>query len=106
MPQLPLFDVTMIKKLTIKSRLILVIVLLGLELIVGAAVGLISLGHANEQLRSLYDDRLVCLGQLDTHRQYYSRLELQGKHLEVRRTDTPIGITPVQYYTHSSQTTG
>jgi methyl-accepting chemotaxis protein-1 (serine sensor receptor) len=53
------------KQLTIKTRLILVIVLLGLELIVGATVGLLSLGHANDQLRSLYDDRMVCLGQLD-----------------------------------------
>ncbi|MGO4475229.1 methyl-accepting chemotaxis protein [Massilia sp. 2TAF26] len=53
------------KQLTIKTRLILVIVLLGLELIVGATVGLLSLGHANDQLHSLYDDRMVCLGQLD-----------------------------------------
>jgi methyl-accepting chemotaxis protein len=55
----------MFNKFTIKTRLILVIVLLGLELVVGAVVGLVSLGHANGELRSLYDDRIVCLGQLD-----------------------------------------
>jgi methyl-accepting chemotaxis protein-1 (serine sensor receptor) len=55
----------MFKNLTIKTRLIFVIVLLGLELIVGAVVGLVSLGHANGDLRSLYADRLVPLGQMD-----------------------------------------
>jgi methyl-accepting chemotaxis protein-1 (serine sensor receptor) len=55
----------MFKNLTIKTRLIFVIVLLGLELIVGAVVGLVSLGHANADLRSLYADRLVPLGQMD-----------------------------------------
>jgi methyl-accepting chemotaxis protein-1 (serine sensor receptor) len=55
----------MFKNITIKTRLIFVIVLLGLELVIGAVVGLVSLGHANEDMRSLYADRLVCLGQLD-----------------------------------------
>jgi methyl-accepting chemotaxis protein-1 (serine sensor receptor) len=55
----------MLNKLSIKTRLILVIVLLGLELVVGAAVGLVSLDHANDELRSLHDDSLVCVGQLD-----------------------------------------
>jgi methyl-accepting chemotaxis protein-1 (serine sensor receptor) len=55
----------MFKNLTIKTRLIFVILLLGLELVVGAAVGLVSLDHANADLRSMYEDRLVCLGQLD-----------------------------------------
>jgi methyl-accepting chemotaxis protein len=56
----------MLNNLTIKTRLIFVIVLLGLELVVGAAVGLVSLGRANDAMRSMYDDRLVRLGQLDT----------------------------------------
>jgi methyl-accepting chemotaxis protein-1 (serine sensor receptor) len=55
----------MFKNLTIKTRLIFVIVLLGIELIVGAVVGLVSLGKANDDMRSMYEDRLVCLGQLD-----------------------------------------
>jgi methyl-accepting chemotaxis protein-1 (serine sensor receptor) len=54
-----------LNKLSIKTRLILVILLLGLELIVGAAVGLLSLGHANREMQSLHDDRMVPLGQLD-----------------------------------------
>jgi len=55
----------MFKNITIKTRLIFVIALLGLELIVGATVGLVSLGHANGRMQSMYADRLVCLGQLD-----------------------------------------
>jgi methyl-accepting chemotaxis protein-1 (serine sensor receptor) len=55
----------MFKNITIKTRLVFVIVLLGLELIIGAVVGLVSLGNANADMRSLYADRLVCLGQLD-----------------------------------------
>jgi methyl-accepting chemotaxis protein-1 (serine sensor receptor) len=56
----------MIKNLTIKTRLIFVIAMLSLELIAGAVVGLVSLSHANQDLRSLYENRLVCLGQLDS----------------------------------------
>ena len=55
----------MFKNITIKTRLIFVIALLGLELIVGATVGLVSLSHANGEMQSMYADRLVCLGQLD-----------------------------------------
>jgi methyl-accepting chemotaxis protein len=35
------------------------------ELVVGAAVGLFSLSHANTGLQSLYANSIVCLGQLD-----------------------------------------
>jgi methyl-accepting chemotaxis protein-1 (serine sensor receptor) len=55
----------MIKNISIKARLIFVIALLGVELIVGAAIGLVSLNHANDRLQSLYSDSIVCLGQLD-----------------------------------------
>jgi methyl-accepting chemotaxis protein-1 (serine sensor receptor) len=55
----------MLKNITIKTRLIFVIALLGVELIVGAAVGLVSLGQANGRMQAMYADRLVCLGQLD-----------------------------------------
>ncbi|QJE02109.1 HAMP domain-containing protein [Massilia forsythiae] len=55
----------MFKNVSIKARLIFVIVLLGLELIVGAAVGLVSLARSNTNLHDLYVDSIVCLGQLD-----------------------------------------
>jgi methyl-accepting chemotaxis protein-1 (serine sensor receptor) len=55
----------MFKNITIKTRLIFVIALLGLELIVGATVGLVSLGQANGRMHSMYTDQLVCVGQLD-----------------------------------------
>jgi methyl-accepting chemotaxis protein-1 (serine sensor receptor) len=55
----------MLKHITIKTRLIFVIALLGLELIVGATVGLVSLGQANTRMQAMYANQLVCLGQLD-----------------------------------------
>jgi methyl-accepting chemotaxis protein len=55
----------MLKNLTIKIRLIFVIGFLSLQLVIGAVIGIVSLGNANAQLKSLYDDRLVALGQLD-----------------------------------------
>jgi methyl-accepting chemotaxis protein len=55
----------MLKNITIKTRLIFVIALLGLELVVGATVGLVSLGQANGQMQSMYSDGLVCVGELD-----------------------------------------
>ena len=61
----PLLRPAMFKNITIKVRLIFVIVLLAVELVVGAAVGLFSLGHANDTMQSLYSDRLVGLGRLD-----------------------------------------
>jgi methyl-accepting chemotaxis protein-1 (serine sensor receptor) len=55
----------MLQNITIRTRLIFVIALLGIELIVGAAIGLLSLGHANHEMRSMYADGMVCVGQLD-----------------------------------------
>ncbi|HYC42528.1 MAG TPA: methyl-accepting chemotaxis protein [Noviherbaspirillum sp.] len=55
----------MLKNLSIKSRLVFVIGLLSVQLIVGGIVGMSSLGAANGSMKSLYDNRLVALGQLD-----------------------------------------
>jgi methyl-accepting chemotaxis protein len=55
----------MLKNSTIKSRLIFVIGFLSLQLIVGALIGLVSLGFANDAIKTIYDDRLVAMGQLD-----------------------------------------
>jgi len=55
----------MLKNVTIKTRLIFVIALLGVELVVGATVGLVSLGQANGRMQAMYANQLVCLGQLD-----------------------------------------
>jgi len=55
----------MLNNVTIKTRLIFVIALLGVELIVGATVGLVSLGQANGRMQAMYANQLVCLGQLD-----------------------------------------
>jgi methyl-accepting chemotaxis protein len=53
------------KNLSIKSRLIFVIGFLSLQLMVGGLVGIIGLGAANDSMKSLYEDRLIALGQLD-----------------------------------------
>jgi methyl-accepting chemotaxis protein len=55
----------MLKNLSIKSRLIFVIGFLSLQLVVGGMVGIASLGNANDSIRTIYDDRLIAVGQLD-----------------------------------------
>ncbi|RZI40105.1 HAMP domain-containing protein [Herbaspirillum sp. HC18] len=55
----------MLKNLTIKARLVLVLLFLCVELVIGAVLGIGNLKLANDAMKSLYDDRLVALGQLD-----------------------------------------
>jgi len=55
----------MFKNITIRTRLIFVIALLGIELVVGAVIGLLSLGHANREMHATYADGMVPMGQLD-----------------------------------------
>lgn len=55
----------MLKNLTIKSRLIFVITLLSFQLVFGGVIGIVSLGFANDAMKSLYEDQLVATGQLD-----------------------------------------
>ncbi len=54
----------MLKHLSIKTRLIFVIVFLAVELVAGAAIGIYNLEVANAELKSLHDDRVVPIGQL------------------------------------------
>jgi hypothetical protein len=54
----------MLKNITIRTRLIFVIALLGIELVAGAAIGLLSLGHANREMHATYADGMVPMGQL------------------------------------------
>jgi methyl-accepting chemotaxis protein len=53
------------RTVTIKSRLVFVIGFLSLLLISGGVVGLGSLHRSNDSLKTLYDARLVPMGQLD-----------------------------------------
>ncbi|MCS0608781.1 methyl-accepting chemotaxis protein [Massilia solisilvae] len=55
----------MLKNFSIRSRLVFLIAFLAAELIVGAAIGIYNLGSANGSMTSMYDNRLVPLGQLD-----------------------------------------
>ncbi|WDZ95457.1 methyl-accepting chemotaxis protein [Herbaspirillum sp. WKF16] len=55
----------MFSKLTIKARLIFVIGFLAILLVASGALGLASLKSTNTQMRSLYEDRLVALSQLE-----------------------------------------
>ena len=54
----------MLNALTIKARLIFVISLLSLIAVVVGVVGLYNLQNTNAALRTVYEDRLVALGQL------------------------------------------
>jgi methyl-accepting chemotaxis protein len=66
----------MFRNTSIKTRLVFVLALLSLELIAGACVGLFSLGRANGDMTSMYEDRVVALGQLDQVVQAFSRIQL------------------------------
>ena len=55
----------MFRNLTIKARLVGVIAFLSLQLLVGGAIGIVSLGDTSDSMKSMYDDCLVSLGQLD-----------------------------------------
>jgi methyl-accepting chemotaxis protein-1 (serine sensor receptor) len=55
----------MFKNLTIKTRLIFVIALLCLTSVVVGVVGLRSLAATNNALETVYNDRLVAMGQLE-----------------------------------------
>ncbi|MGH8808556.1 MAG: Tar ligand binding domain-containing protein, partial [Noviherbaspirillum sp.] len=55
----------MFKNLTIKSRLVFVISFLSLLLVGSGVVGISSLSSANNSLKTIYEDRLVPIGQLN-----------------------------------------
>jgi len=55
----------MFSTLTIRARLIFVIGFLALLLVASGVLGLVSLRSTNAQMRSLYEDRLVALSQLE-----------------------------------------
>ncbi|QOY95914.1 MCP four helix bundle domain-containing protein [Massilia sp. UMI-21] len=54
----------MLNKLSIRSRLIFLIVFLAAELVAGAVIGLYNLSVTNDELKSMHDDRVSALGQL------------------------------------------
>ena len=55
----------MLNNLTIKTRLIFVIAFLSVLLVVIGIIGLSSLNATNASLKSVYEDRVVALGQLE-----------------------------------------
>ena len=55
----------MLKNISIKSRLIFLITLLSLLMIAIGGTGIFGLASVNDSLRTVYDDRLVSMGQLD-----------------------------------------
>ena len=56
---------SMLKNLTIKTRLIFVIGFLSLQLVIGGVIGIVSLKFANDDIQSLYQERLVATSQID-----------------------------------------
>lgn len=55
----------MFKNLTIKSRLVFVISFLSLLLVGSGVVAIASLSSANDSLKTIYENRLVPIGQLN-----------------------------------------
>jgi methyl-accepting chemotaxis protein-1 (serine sensor receptor) len=55
----------MFKNLSIKTRLIFVIGFLSLQLVTGGVIGIVSLKFANDDIQSLYQERLVATSQID-----------------------------------------
>jgi methyl-accepting chemotaxis protein-1 (serine sensor receptor) len=55
----------MLNNLTIRTRLIFVIGFLCLQLVAGGVIGIVSLKFANDDIQSLYQDRLVATGRID-----------------------------------------
>jgi methyl-accepting chemotaxis protein-1 (serine sensor receptor) len=66
----------MLKDISIKSRLIFMIALLSLMMLAIGGTGIYGLGSVNESMKSVYDDRLVSLGQLDQVIRLINRNEL------------------------------
>jgi methyl-accepting chemotaxis protein len=66
----------MLKNLSIRTRLILVLSFLSAQLIAGGMLGIGNLSIANSSMKSMYDDRLVPLGQLDQIVRLLNRNEL------------------------------
>jgi methyl-accepting chemotaxis protein len=56
---------SMLKNITIKARLVFILAFLAVQLIVGAFTGIVGLGHSNRSTQTLYEDRLLPLGDLD-----------------------------------------
>jgi methyl-accepting chemotaxis protein len=55
----------MLKNISIKARLIFVMALMCVQLAIGAVIGLTSLAATNASVKTLYEDRVVAMGQLD-----------------------------------------
>lgn len=55
----------MLENITIKSRLIFVIGFLSFLMVAIGLMGLINLGKVNDSLKTVYEDRLIAMGQLD-----------------------------------------
>jgi methyl-accepting chemotaxis protein len=55
----------MLKNITIKSRLVFVIAFLSIIMLIIGIGGVLGLSSVNASLKTVYEDRLVCVGQLD-----------------------------------------
>jgi methyl-accepting chemotaxis protein len=81
----------MFKNLTIRTRLIVVIGFLAIELIAGFAVGIFSLEKSNEAMKSMYDDRLVALVKLAE----VERAVMQNQILLAKAISTGFPAVPI-----------
>ena len=81
----------MFKNLSIKTRLIVVIGFLAIELIAGFGVGILNLEKSNDAMQSMYDDRLVAMSRLaDVERAMLHNQVLIGKAIQNSASVAPI----------------
>ena len=55
----------MFQNITIKSRLVFVLAFLCLQLVVGGVIGIVSLKFANDDMETLYHERLVAISEIN-----------------------------------------
>jgi methyl-accepting chemotaxis protein-1 (serine sensor receptor) len=72
----PISHIRMFKNLSIKTRLIFVIGFLCLQLVAGGVIGIVSLKFANDDIQSLYQERLVAISQIDGVARLMSRNQI------------------------------
>jgi methyl-accepting chemotaxis protein len=81
----------MFKNLTIRTRLIVVIGFLAIELIAGFAVGILNLEKSNDSMKDMYDNNLVALSKLGD----VQRVLMTNQILVAKAVSTGIPAGPV-----------
>jgi methyl-accepting chemotaxis protein len=75
-----------VNKFLISTRLFVLLGVMAILLLTVGTIGIVGLGKSNEGLRTVYEDRTVCLGQLDTVMRAVLRMERMLARSVIRRS--------------------